>query len=438
MTVFVSGGSETEAEKAALKRVLEEINGVLEKTHGVTLRLVGWPDTIRPGVNADPQSEINRQLDSNYDVYIGLLGSWFGTPTPRAGSGTEEEFQRALSLFQRDTRSIRLLFYFKRAAQDPFAVDLQQLQSVREFRDSLPGRGVLYRDFKDTPEFIQIVRENLHHLIIDEWHEGSWTELPPGDLTRPTAPGRPAMAGDSATSAATSHDAAVVCPDPSLAEAAPRAKSDVSREEEIDEELGLLEVMEELQRAVASLTDTVARIGEHTVRIGAQFRDRTEETSRLTEQQAQLEHIGGSRAKQEYLAKARELVNQAAVDLEQYADDMNADLLGFRADIRAMLLSMRRAIALQREFEASPDQLNDHRTALRTLVETMTTSRTEITVFQASVARMPPLTGRFKRARKKATAMLGELIAEIQFSIEEGNTILVELDQLQSARDSEP
>ncbi len=63
LTVFVSGGSETEAEKAAIKRVLEEINGVLEKTHGVTLRLVGWPDTIRPGVNADPQSEINRQLD---------------------------------------------------------------------------------------------------------------------------------------------------------------------------------------------------------------------------------------------------------------------------------------------------------------------------------------------------------------------------------------
>ncbi len=339
-----------------------------------------------------------------------------------------------IPLFQRDTRSVRVLFYFKRAAQDPFAVDLQQLQSVREFRDSLPGRGVLYRDFKDTPEFVQIVRENLHHLIIDEWREGSWTELRLGDhlMTKPTVPGRPAMAGDSASTAATSDHDAVVCQDQSLAEAAPSTKSDVSSEEESDEELGLLEVMEELQRAVASLTDTVARIGEHTVRIGARFGDRTEESSRLTEQQAQLEHIGGSRAKQEYLAKARELVNQAAVDLEQYADDMNADLLRFRADIRAMLLSMRRAIALQREFEASPDQLNDNRTALRTLVDTMTTSRTEITVFQASVARMPPLTGRFKRARKKATAMLGELIAEIQFSIEEGNTILVELDRLRS------
>lgn len=158
LTVFVSGTAETEAEKAALKRVLEEINGVLEKTHGVTLRLVGWPDSMRPGVNTDPQNEINRQLDSDYDLYIGLLGSRFGTPTPRATSGTEEEFQQALSLFQQNTRSVRLLFYFKRAAQDPFAIDLQQLQSVRAFRDGLPGQGVLYRDFKDTPEFIEVVR----------------------------------------------------------------------------------------------------------------------------------------------------------------------------------------------------------------------------------------------------------------------------------------
>jgi hypothetical protein len=347
-------------------------------------------------------------------------------------------YLRALSLFQGDTRSVRVLFYFKREAQDPFAVNLNQLQRVREFRDSLPGQGVLYRDFKDTPEFIQIVRENLYHLIIDEWREDSWIELHLGDHPiKLAASGRPTMAGDSPVSTATSHHDALICPDLPLAEPAPNTKSDFSSAEESDEELGFLEVMEELQRAVASLTDAMARINEHTVRIGAQFRDRTEETNRLTEQQAQLEHIGGSRAKQEYLAKTKELVNQAAVDLEQYADDMSADLLHFRADIRAMLLSMRRAITLQREFEVSSDQLNDNRTALSTLVETMTSSQTVLTVFQASVARMPTLTGRFKRARKKATAMLGELIAEIQFSIEEGKMILIELDRLRSPCDNE-
>ncbi len=100
LTAFVSGTSESDAEKAALKRVVEQVNGMLEKTHDVTLRLIGWPDAIRPGVNVDPQTEINRQLNlEEHDIYIGILGSRFGTPTLRAGSGTQEEFENALSRF---------------------------------------------------------------------------------------------------------------------------------------------------------------------------------------------------------------------------------------------------------------------------------------------------------------------------------------------------
>src|ERR1700676_3423515 len=120
LTIFISGSSETEAEKAALRTVLADLSDVLEKTHGITLRLIGWPDSIRPGVAADPQSVINQQVNDQYDVYVGVLGSRFGQSTPRAGSGTEEEFRQALVRFRSDTTAVRVLFYFKRTAQDPF------------------------------------------------------------------------------------------------------------------------------------------------------------------------------------------------------------------------------------------------------------------------------------------------------------------------------
>jgi len=68
----------------------------LEKTHGITLRLIGWPDTVRPGVGVDPQNVINQQVRDQYDIYVGVWGSRFGQSTPRAGSGTEEEFRQAL------------------------------------------------------------------------------------------------------------------------------------------------------------------------------------------------------------------------------------------------------------------------------------------------------------------------------------------------------
>lgn len=141
LTIFVSGPSTVEAEKAALRVVVDEINRRSEKTHAVTLRVVGWPDDIRPGVNTDPQSEIGHQIGSDFDIYVGILGSRFGTPTVRGGSGTEQEFEEAISRFRKDPSAVRLLFYFKRDAEDPFSVDLSQLQKVRDFRQSLGSRG---------------------------------------------------------------------------------------------------------------------------------------------------------------------------------------------------------------------------------------------------------------------------------------------------------
>ena len=61
LTVFVSGPSDVEAEKAALRTLVVELSERLIKTHGVALRVVGWPDDVRPGVNVDLQAEINRQ-----------------------------------------------------------------------------------------------------------------------------------------------------------------------------------------------------------------------------------------------------------------------------------------------------------------------------------------------------------------------------------------
>ena len=51
LAIFVSGTSETDAEKAAVRRVAAELNRVLEKMQGISLRVLSWPDDFRPGVN---------------------------------------------------------------------------------------------------------------------------------------------------------------------------------------------------------------------------------------------------------------------------------------------------------------------------------------------------------------------------------------------------
>lgn len=408
LTVFVSGPSEAEAEKAALRTVLADLGEVLEKTHKVTLRLIGWPGSVRPGVGPDPQSVINRQVSDEYDIYVGVLGSRFGQPTPRAASGTEEEFRRALERFRRDTTSVRLLFYFKRAPQDPFSLDLVQLQNVHTFRDELGTCGVLYQDFTDTAEFTDLVRKHVHHLIVDEWKEGRWG---------PVDVGATAVAAETVEVSESGHDAKA-----SGAEPGPEQRTDV--DEGDDDELGLLELFEEFERSTQAATAILGRISEHTTTLGQQFEQRTAEVNKLMEKQRQVEQVGGSRTKQEYFAQAKDIVNHSATDLEQYAADMGTDLQRFKVENRSMFETLRRGIAVQQEFDASAARLGEDQKGLEGLVHALTSNRDTVTSLQASVARMPALTGRLRKARKRVSSTLGELIAEVQFSIEEANRIL--------------
>ncbi|HYT75241.1 MAG TPA: hypothetical protein VEL79_10870, partial [Vicinamibacterales bacterium] len=234
----MSGPTDVDSEKAALPVAVEEINRRSEKTHAVTLRVVVWPNDIRPGVSTDAQSEVNRQVGLDFEVYVGILGSRFGTPTTRCGSGTEEEFEGTLSRFQKDSTSVRVLFYFKRNAEDPFLLDIPQLQRVRSFRENLGSRGVLYRDFRDTGEFTKLVREHLDGLIIDEWRGDKWTEVLSG-------PGRN-LIGSSSESAL------------------PKDSLEIGEGQRDDGELGVLEYIAAFHEASDAIVEVMTSITNET------------------------------------------------------------------------------------------------------------------------------------------------------------------------------
>jgi len=83
-----------------------------------------------------------------------------------------------------------------------------------------------------------------------------------------------------------------------------------------------------------------------------------------------------------------------------------------------------RTIAAQQEFEMPLERLREDREALRDLIRNLIESRVSTTSFQAVVSGMPALTAKLKKARKRASATLGEMVAELQFSIQEGTKIL--------------
>src|SRR5580692_1873119 len=100
LSVFISSPSNLSEVRSVAEAAIEEVSNILRKTSDIGLKPISWKKDIVPGVAGDGQEVINMQTLKKYDIYLGMIGSRFGTSTPRAGSGTEEEFDLALRQFR--------------------------------------------------------------------------------------------------------------------------------------------------------------------------------------------------------------------------------------------------------------------------------------------------------------------------------------------------
>ena len=159
LRIFVATPSDVEDEVETVKDAVEELNRM---DHGFRLEVVNWRSHAIPGAGPDPQSVINTTMPDEYDIFVGIMWARFGTPTGRARSGTEEEFERARSLAGQSSTPV-ILFYFKDAPIAPSIVDSEQLADVRRFRDKLAETN-LYWEFKSTDDLAKSLRVHLTRI----------------------------------------------------------------------------------------------------------------------------------------------------------------------------------------------------------------------------------------------------------------------------------
>ena len=420
LTLFASSTSEAAAEVSALRKVIEGLNKLLESTHAITLRMLAWPDDIRPGVNTDAQSEINRQV-AGYDIYLGLLGTRFGTPTPRGESGTQEEFEAALSRFSSDTTSVRLLFYFKKSLVgiNPYELDVEGLQKVQRFRDNIKARGVLSRDFDNTEDFIDLVKTHVVDLIAKEWRSETERWAPADAPAQPPALVREQPRAGLDT---TSGDAAR--PKSRASESKKSAPPDEDDLEDADEDgLGLLDHVENLHSVTKAMTVTFESMSKHIKLVGEKISKRAKEIEEVQQSQAKARTADGA-TQQLDVARLKNIINGAADDVMEFVGDLAQDVDAYRVDNRVMLSELRGMLEVRREFNSGKDNDYEDLKTFRNLIETMKTVKGQVGGFQKSIQEAPALTGKFKNARRRGVSMLGELIAEISFSIDETKDII--------------
>ena len=160
--VFVASPTDVQAERRRLLSIVDELNRTVAEDRGFVLELVRWETHSLPGMGR-PQAVVDASIGP-FDVFVGVMWKRFGTPTGKAESGTEEEFQSAYRQWEL-TRRPQILFYFSDASYSlRSAGEAEQLQRVLEFRSKIQALG-LVRAYKGPSEFERLVREHLSRLL---------------------------------------------------------------------------------------------------------------------------------------------------------------------------------------------------------------------------------------------------------------------------------
>lgn len=162
--VFVASPGDIQEERDAVDLVVNDLNSTIGDLLDIHLTTIKWETHAWPDVGADAQEVINKEI-GEFDVFVGMMWKRFGTPTKRANSGTGEEFQRAYGFFKEYDRP-KIMFYFKNKPFYSTSIDeINQFQSVLEFRKELVTFGVLFWEYTENIEFERNLRIHLSNQI---------------------------------------------------------------------------------------------------------------------------------------------------------------------------------------------------------------------------------------------------------------------------------
>ena len=160
LKVLIASPSDTAEERAIVVQVIHQLNSLHGSEEGFLLNPLLWEEDSYSALGIDAQDVINRQL-GEYDIFLGIMNTRFGSPTHRADSGTEEELDRALDKYWNRPDKVRILFYFRNSKVNFLDLDPVQALRVHEFRAAIRAQGLLAKDYISSEQFRGYVYKDL-------------------------------------------------------------------------------------------------------------------------------------------------------------------------------------------------------------------------------------------------------------------------------------
>lgn len=378
LRVFVASPDDMTEERELLESVVRELNNTWSEKLGIRLDLVRWETHAYPSVGLDAQTVINDQIGDDYDIFVGMMWKRFGTPTGRAGSGTEEEFERAYQRFREKPNELRIMFYFKDYPVKPSEMDLEQLTLIKEFREKLGAKGTLYWTYTNPEEFPSLLRMHLSKQV-QEWQK-SW--------------------GTGAARETSSLESV----------------ADVIQVEKAEE--GLIDLIEKGQESFENSYQVALRILVTTNELGETIKKRTEEINSMRTSRVRVD-----------IKALKRIVERVAEDMEQFVARMEPELSIFSQSYSKGVNALTRVASLSSDFKSEDKkEVVDTLEMVKTLKDELYEVLSGLSTFQAEVKNIPPISTKLNQAKKHTLSVLKDfadrmtaainLTAEVEITIQ--------------------
>lgn len=390
LQVFVASPGDVTDERSVLPNVISEFNQTWGSRQGVTLDLIRWETHSRPAIGEDGQDVINTQIGDDYDIFLGLMWGRFGTPTNRAESGTEEEFQLAYARLKEDPSSVQIMFYFKEAGISPSKIDSQQLQKVQDFKTKISDEyGALYHEFETIEQFRTKVRIHLSSLVQD-WLAGNLSARLPKSL------------------------------DYEEPESEVDPLANLAALEQLSDEEGVIELVEIAIDAMGEVTNIIQRMSDATNDLNDRFTSRTAETSEVAERGNDIK-------------ATKRIANKAADDLELFVKRMAVEVVEFnKQSSLAMDTFCNIAMMSESDLDVDPKDIAEMRQNIQGYKDAITRAADSLLEFRDVIFQLPRMTTVFNRARKRAVAIMDDLLNQLRIAADQSHDVDQLLARLES------
>lgn len=375
-SIFIASPSDLEDERIAIDEVTKELNLTFGIKQNIVIELLKWETHSAPGISKIHSQEIiNNDIGDEYDIFIGLLWKKFGTPTEKAGSGTEEEFLVAFDRFTNKRDDIQVLFYFKDAVPKSLKdISGSELVKIENFKGELRKKKVLYWEFDTCENLKNFLRLHIPKRlteIIENNDANSESEL-----------------------------------------------VEIITEEE---EYGLLDFSDMFEDYIHNSTNSLKQISESTEWIGAELSKKADEITRLSK----LPNVNNS--------IVRETMKRTAKLLDNYSNRLKIEIPIFYKNFEEAIKAGSNLINLSEDFknENTVSELEETKDAIFVLRMSLPDSIESMRSFYESVKTLPRIQKDVNIAKRKLLLQLDDLIDKlrkslsltVEFSNEIGNKI---------------